>query len=99
MKRKVPENKVIVCDRVYTDKDGNNNDDLALPCIGDESDLFELKSRLRTRYESLNGRLKDFRILADVFHHPHERHEFAFGAVIVLVQYAMDHGHPIFDAH
>ena len=42
--------------------------------------------------------LKDFRILFDIYHHNPDNHIFAFEAVIVIVQYAMDHGHPLFDA-
>ena len=61
--------------------------------------MFNLKSRLRARNESLNGRFKDFRILFDTYHHDPEYHGFALEAVAVLVQYAMDHGHPIFPAH
>ena len=99
LRDKIPEGKVVVCDRVYTDKKRNDNADLALPCIGDRNDLLVFKSRLRARHESLNGRLKDFGILADTFRHGSNKHVIAFEAVAVLVQYAMDHGHPIFDAN
>ena len=97
----IPEEKVVVCDRVYRNKgkDGNGNDILALPNIGDSAGLFTFKSRLRSRHESLNGRLKDFKILSDTFHHPHGMHKYAFEAVCVLVQFSMDHGHPLFDAN
>lgn len=99
LRDKIPEGKVVISDRVYTDKKRNDNADLALPCIGDSQELFNFKARAKARHESLNGRLKDFRILFDTYHHPHGNHVFAFEAVAVLVQYAMDHGHPIFDAN
>jgi len=100
LREKIPdEDKVVVCDRVYRDKKRKGNDDLALPCIGDLPEIFTFKSRLRARQESLNGRLKDFRILFDTFHHNPDNHGYAFGAVLCLVQFAMNHGHPIFDAN
>lgn len=99
LKEKIPEGKVLVCDRVYSDKKANNNSDLALPNLGDSKALHEFKSRLLSRHESLNGRLKKFRILDDTYHHDPKKHVFALEAVAVLVQYAMDHGHPIFDAN
>ncbi|CAJ1937341.1 unnamed protein product [Cylindrotheca closterium] len=100
LREKVPEGKVVVCDRVYTDKKtAGNNAKLALPSLADPGPLFEFKSKLRARQESLNGRLKDFRILDATYHHDPKNHVFVLEAVAVLVQYAMDHGHPIFPAN
>lgn len=99
LKEKIPPGKKVVCDRVYRDKKGNDNHELFLPNIGDPKELFKFKSRLRARHESLNGRLKAFSILENTFRHDPENHVYAFEAVIVLVQYTMDRGHPIFDAH
>ncbi|CAJ1955894.1 unnamed protein product [Cylindrotheca closterium] len=42
---------------------------------------------------------KDFRILDATYHHDLKNHVFVLEAVAVLVQYAMDHGHPIFPAN
>lgn len=99
LREKIPEGKVAVTDRVYKDKKHKDNNDLALPSFGDSSELFRIKSRLRSRHESFNGRLKKYSILYDTFRHDTDNHGFAFDAVLVLVQFAMDHGHPIFDAN
>lgn len=94
---KIPEGKVVVCDRVYRKSD--HADKLALPNLGDSEDLQNFKARLRARHESLNGRLKDWRILFDIYRHPIDNHVHVLEAVAVLVQYQLDNGHPIFDAN
>jgi len=62
----------------------------------DPKDVRNYKSRVRCRQESLFGRLKFFRILSDTFTYSKEKHNMAFRAVAVTVQYQMDNGSPVF---
>jgi hypothetical protein len=55
------------------------------------------KSRVRLRHESFNGRLKDFKALTDTFRHTREKQGVAVVAVVVIIQYQMDNGKPLFD--
>lgn len=70
---------------------------LCLPNSKDPQELKKFKSRARCRHETLNGRLVHFGILQYTFRHGMKRHEVAFTAVAVIVQYQMDNGFPIFD--
>eukprot|EP00980_Cylindrotheca_fusiformis_P020619 scaffold7681_cov122-Cylindrotheca_fusiformis.AAC.3 len=99
LKRKIPDGKLIVADRVYRNGSVPGwNDVLSLPCLSDSKELNNFKARLRSRHEAVNGRLKKFKVLDDTYRHDPKKHEFAFTAVCVIVQYSMSYGHPIFDA-
>ncbi|CAJ1943833.1 unnamed protein product, partial [Cylindrotheca closterium] len=46
LREKVPKGKVVICDRVYTDKKtAGNNAKLALPSLADPGPLFKFKSK------------------------------------------------------
>jgi len=78
----------------------SNAEDMGFICVPNKKNSQELghfKSRVRARHESLNGRLTKFKILQDTFRHGMKCHGIAFEAVIVIVQYQMDNGAPIFD--
>jgi hypothetical protein len=62
----------------------------------DSKELHAFKTRARLRHETFNGRLKMFNILQNRFRHGFDMHHFAFVAVVVIVQYQMDNGSPIF---
>jgi hypothetical protein len=62
----------------------------------DSKELKKLKTRSRLRHESFNGRIKAFGILQNKFRHGFEKHGFALEAVVVIVQYQMDNGSPIY---
>ena len=53
--------------------------------------------RARARQESVNKRLKDFKVASSKFRHGHMKHGMCFHAVAVLLQYDMDNGMPLFD--
>ena len=55
------------------------------------------KRRARARHETFNGRLKNFKILAERFRHGVPKHKAVFEAICVIVQYDMENGHPMFD--
>ena len=59
----------------------------------DEVKLFKRKAR--ARHEELNGRSKEFAILSERFRHSIAKHQIAFEAVCVVVQYTMENGRPL----
>lgn len=56
----------------------------------------ELMNTARARHETVNGRLKAWSILKDVFRHPLDKHHIAFRSVIVIEQIEIENGHPPF---
>jgi len=88
------EGKLAVCDKGYIDK--KYADKLSWPNPHDAPDLNEYKSRIRMRGETVNGRMKFFKILRECFRHDLEHHRDVYTAVAVMVQYQMDNGAPIF---
>jgi hypothetical protein len=62
----------------------------------DSKKLQNFKSRARLRQETFNGRLKTFCSLSALFQHGFNKHKFVVEAVVVIVQYQMDNGSPIF---
>jgi hypothetical protein len=71
---------------------------LVLPRQGYSSkDFANFKSRAGSRQEQFNIRLKFYDCLGGLFQHGADKHKYAFEAVCVTLQYAMDLGEPIFD--
>lgn len=52
----------------------------------------ELKNRIRSRHETVNGRLKRFGCLEQRFRHKLSNHRFCFNAVVVIVQIGLEFG-------
>jgi hypothetical protein len=50
-----------------------------------------------TGAEEFNSRLKFYDCLGGLFRHGADKHKYAFEAICVTLQYAMDLGEPIFD--
>ena len=50
------------------------------------------KGKVRGRHETVNGRLKNWSCLREVWRHPIEKHKIAFAAVVVITQIAFDNG-------
>lgn len=93
--------KVFLClaDRGYHSderKFPGDNDLFALPNSYDLPDLNNYKSRGRLRQETFNSRIKCFNSLSLPFRHGFKKHKFVFEAVVVIVQYQMDNGSPIY---
>ena len=63
----------------------------------DPKELSKFKRRARARHESFNGRIKNFKCLAERFRHGNDKFAIAFEAVCVIVQYQLDNGSPLFD--
>jgi hypothetical protein len=54
---------------------------------------------VRSRHETINSRLKEWRILADMFRHPLEKHHLAFRAVANITQLGLQSNRPAFQVH
>ena len=68
----------------------------ALPNAADSTELNKFKSRTRLGHETFNARLKFFSALSLPFRHGFAKHKFVFEAIVVIVQYQMDNGSPIY---
>lgn len=68
------------------------------PC--DTEAVREFKNRVRARHETFNSRLKAFKILSQPFRGQGnarmEKHQAAFEACCVIIQYNMANGHELF---
>ena len=51
---------------------------------------------VRARHETVNGRLKRWKILKERFQHDKKKHHIAFRAIAVLEQIQIMHGRPPF---
>lgn len=90
--------KMLIGDSKYR-KGPNHADEkdmFAPPNSIDPKVLAAYKSRVRCRHESFNGRIKNFGMASGCFRGSIATHEIAFHAIVVIVQYQMDNGSPIF---
>ena len=55
-----------------------------------------MQGRVRVRHEMLNGRLKNWGILSQVFRHDIRCHGDVFQAFLVITQLTIEHGEPLF---
>ena len=97
LKSKIPNGSLAIGDQGYRghpEKVSTRND-------YNSRDLKVFKNRVRARHETVNSRLKAFGILNQVFRTKSVearmiKHKAAFEACLVLVQYEMDNGSPLF---
>jgi hypothetical protein len=89
--------KLCLADRGYHSKQNDEACLFSLPNGFDSKALNNYKSRGRLRHETFNGRIKNFKCLSDTFRHGFKKHKDVFEAVVVIVQYQMDNGSPIFE--
>jgi hypothetical protein len=57
---------------------------------------LKLRSRVRSRHETVNKRFKQFRCLSGTFRHDIAFHGKCFRAVAILTQLSIENGHPLF---
>jgi len=95
----VPYGKLVVGDRGYRgeSEEGGQYRTLSTRNTCDTEQVKEFKRRVRARHENFNDRIKAFAIMVNRFRHGIERHRAVFEAVLVLVQFDMENGHPLFD--
>jgi hypothetical protein len=89
-------NKVAMLDRGYHSKIPKHRETHAYPEEIDPPDLHNFKSRARLRQETFNRRLRCFEVLSRTFTNGWDKHKLAFEAVVIIVQYQMENGSPIF---
>jgi hypothetical protein len=92
LKERMPDNKIAVLDRGYRSSKADEVNMLATPQENDDPEIHQFMSRVRCRTETVMGRLKNFKCLSETFRHGKEKHEWAFKACAVIVQYQIDHG-------
>lgn len=97
----MPPGKMLIADGVYL-AGRLHQDEVGMfsnPNPGlDHPDLHRVKSRLRARHETFNGRIKNYDILKKGFESVNrDHHEAATKAVCTITQYEMDNGSPVFD--
>jgi hypothetical protein len=56
-----------------------------------------MQGRVRARHKMLNGRLKNWGILSQVYRHNIMRHGKVFRACAVVTQLTIDNGEPLFE--
>ena len=94
LKAKMRRGKMGIADRGYVGEQGI----LATPNNRDPKELKNFKSRIRSRHETFNSRIKSYKCLDDTFRHGGNKQKIALEAVIIAVQYQMDNGAPLFAA-
>ena len=94
--KSLPGDKVLILDRGHRSSKPDEVNMLATPQLADNPELHQFESRVRCRTETVMGRIKNFKCTSDMFRHGNERleekHEWAFKAVVVTVQYQIDNG-------
>ena len=83
--------------RIVADSGYPGEPNLLVPNRFDEPEVKTFKSRARARHETFNCRIKVFKALSERFRHKLCRHQSAFEAVCILVQYQLECGLPLFD--
>ena len=78
--------------RVKADKGYDGNIKGSAPCDFRAETRKKLASKIRSRQESVNGKLKQFRCLKEVFCHGVSKHNMVFEAVVVLIQLSISFG-------
>lgn len=70
---------------------------MALPSRYDSKELHNFKARARCRHETLNGRFHHFGVVSTTWRHGTAKLKMCMEAVVVIVQYQMENGNPIYD--
>ena len=70
---------------------------LSTPNILDDVESRTFKKRVRARQESVNSRLKHFKILTTKFRHALDKHQLVFYALCVLLQEEFRAVSPLYD--
>ena len=94
---RIPQGKMAVGDRGYETSIAAEMDRIAFKRDEDPLELRKFKARVMCRHETVNSRIKNFHVASGFFRHGKEKHQSAFKAVCVLVQYQIDNGAYLFD--
>lgn len=90
----IPAGRLVIADKAYR---GEPNV-VSFPNHLDDEEIREFKSRVRSRHETFNGRLKNFDVLKQIFRHKPvlSQHKACFEAVAVIVQCEISLGFQLF---
>ena len=92
---KIPKGCCAIGDKGYIDQ--SVAEKLSTPNAHDNEETRKFKGRARARHESFNKMLKRWAIMTHRFVHENDKHVACFDAVLVLCQYQMNMGEPLFD--
>lgn len=88
----IPQGKLLVTDRGYKTGKEDEMRKIAYKRDDDPIELKRFKGRVTCRHETVNSKIKQFECVSQIFRHGEEKHEMAFKAVCVIVQYHLDMG-------
>jgi hypothetical protein len=88
--KRLKKGKLCVVDRGYIDKKWK--DKLAWPNLQDSKRANNMKSRIRLRHESFNGKVTQYGTMCQTWRHTKKQHGLAFRAIVVTIQYALNDG-------
>ena len=89
----IPAGKRVIADNGYRGEKAI----ISTPNSHDPPELQKFKSHARSRHESFNSRLKEFGSLEQCFCHCFAKHKLVFEAIVVICQYQLENGSPLFD--
>ena len=92
LKSKIPDGTKVIGDRGYR----GEQEKVSIQNPHDRASVKAFKKRSRARHESFNGRIKQFKVLAEQFRHTVPKHQAVFEDVCIILQYEMENGHPLF---
>lgn len=92
--KKIKEGKLCISDGGYA-----GCDKVSMPNYREPKELRRFKTLIRTRHESFNGRVTGFRCLQETFQYAPTQHVICFEAVVVMLQYQIELGHPLYDLY
>ena len=69
------------------------------PSYARSKEDFIAKAKARKRHETVNGRLKKFKALSELYRHDIGTHSYVFQAVVVLVQLSFNNGEKPYQVH
>ena len=93
LKAKIPKGKLVIADLGYR----GEKKIIAVPNSHDVAEVRDFKGRARARQESFNKKIKNCKVLSEKFRHGVEKHQMCFQACVVLAQYQLENGSPLFD--
>ena len=63
----------------------------------DSEEVKVFKRRARARHETFNKRIKNFGVMSERFRFGIHKHKMVFESIVVILQYEMENGHPLFE--
>ena len=97
LKYKIGPKEAVIADRGYQTS-RKDEKFMSTPSKFDDPEVDKFKSRARCRHEAYNGRIKHFASMEQTWKHSQEKHMWAFTAVVVTIEYQLEHGSLLFDA-